>query len=301
MRRDVEFDADGTTLRGWLYAPASEDGLAAPAPCIVMAHGFSSVKELYLDNFAEVFAAAGFAVLVYDNRNFGASDGEPRQEIDPILQGRDYRHAISFAALQPEVDGERIGLWGSSYSGGHVLAVAAVDPRVKCVVAQVPHIDGPEASLRWAPAHIAPALRSAIEMDRSRRFAGGAPLTIPVVADGEGAQKALGGEESYRFFIEGQKTRAPSWRNEITLRSVEWAMEYDPAAQIHRISPTPLLMIVAKDDKVTPTDLALGAFARAREPKRLALLEGGHFDPYLERFDEASGAARHWFAAHLLN
>lgn len=295
MRKDIEFDADGVTLRGWLYAPERED----PAPAIVMAHGFSSVKELYLDDFAEVFAAAGFAVLVYDNRNFGASDGEPRQEIDPVAQGRDYRHAISFAALQPEINADRIGIWGSSYSGGHVLAIAAVEPRVKCAVAQVPHIDGPAASVRWMPGHIAPALRGAIEMDRASRFNGGAPMTIPVVAEGEASQKALGGEESYRFFIEGQKTRAPAWRNEITLRSVEWAMEYDPAAQIHRIGPTPLMMIVAKDDTVTPTDLALDAFARAREPKRLVLMDGGHFDPYQAGFAEASSAARDWFVEHL--
>ena len=94
MRTDVEFDAEGTTLRGWLYVP---DGATGPVPTIVMAHGFSAVKEMYLDRFAEVFAAAGLGALVYDNRNFGASDGEPRLEIDPWEQVRDYRHAITYA------------------------------------------------------------------------------------------------------------------------------------------------------------------------------------------------------------
>ena len=121
MRQDVEFDAEGVTLRGWLYTP---DGAGGPAPTVVMAHGFSAVKEMYLDRFAEAFASAGLAALVFDNRNFGASDGEPRQEIDPWAQVRDYRHAITYAETRDEVDAGRIGIWGSSYSGGHVLVWA---------------------------------------------------------------------------------------------------------------------------------------------------------------------------------
>jgi len=107
-----------------------------------MAHGFSAVKEMYLDAFAEVFAAAGLNALVFDNRNFGASDGEPRQEIDPWQQVRDYRHAITYAGTLDDVDSTRIGVWGSSYSGGHVLVLGAIDRRVKAVVAQVLLISG---------------------------------------------------------------------------------------------------------------------------------------------------------------
>src|SRR5260221_8071116 len=138
-RRDIVFDAEGVILRGWFY-PAEGAGRSAPA--VVMAHGFSAVKEMYLDSFAEVFAAAGLSVLVFDNRNFGASDGEPRQEIDPWAQVRDYRHAITYATTRPEVDHDRIGVWGSSYSGGHALVVGAIDRRVKCVVSQVPLCSG---------------------------------------------------------------------------------------------------------------------------------------------------------------
>src|SRR5262245_65070377 len=115
-RSDVEFNAEGTTLRGWLYRPDGD----GPVPGVVMAHGFSAVKEMYLDSFAEVFAAAGLAAIVFDNRNFGASDGTPRQEIDPWRQVRDYRDAITFAETLPETDATRLGVWGSSYSGGHV-------------------------------------------------------------------------------------------------------------------------------------------------------------------------------------
>lgn len=84
MRRDIEFSAEGTTLRGWLYLAQTGP---LPAPAIIMAHGFTGVKEQGLDKYAEVFAAAGLAVLVYDNRCFGASDGLPRQEVDPAAAG----------------------------------------------------------------------------------------------------------------------------------------------------------------------------------------------------------------------
>ena len=121
MRQDIAFKtSDGTTLRGWHYLP---DG-AGPFSTIVMAHGFSAVKEMYLDRYAEAFANAGFACVVYDNRNFGASDGEPRQEIDPWQQVRDYSDAITFAVGLSRTDASRIGVWGSSYSGAHVLVVA---------------------------------------------------------------------------------------------------------------------------------------------------------------------------------
>jgi len=133
------FNAEGTTLRGWFYTP---DSGSAPFPTIIMAHGFSAVKEMYLDSFAETFVQAGLAALVFDNRNFGESDGEPRLEIDPWVQVRDYRHAITYARTRHEVNQDRIGIWGSSYSGGHVLVVGAIDRRVKCVVSQVPLTNG---------------------------------------------------------------------------------------------------------------------------------------------------------------
>src|ERR1700748_572105 len=130
IRRDIEFNAEGTTLRGWFYpAGGAREGTAGTAPAVVVAHGVSAVQEMDMDKFAEVFAEAGLNVLVFDNRCFGASDGEPRQEIDPWTQVRDYRHAITYLHTLPEVDPARIGIWGSSYSGGHVLVVAAIDRR----------------------------------------------------------------------------------------------------------------------------------------------------------------------------
>jgi dienelactone hydrolase len=161
MRQDIEFDAEGVTLRGWLYLP---DGAGGPVPTVVMAHGFSAVKEMFLDSFAEAFAAGGLGAVVFDNRNFGASDGEPRQEIDPWAQVRDYRHAITWAQTRSEVDPDRIGVWGSSYSGGHVLVLGAIDKRIKCVACQVPLVaEAPAAAMTSATA----CASSTVELRRS--------------------------------------------------------------------------------------------------------------------------------------
>lgn len=297
MRRDIEFNAEGVVLRGWFYYP---DGATGPVPTVVMAHGFSAVKEMYLDRYAEAFSQAGLGVLVFDNRNFGASDGQPRQEIDPWAQVRDYRHAITFARTLPEVDRDRIGIWGSSYSGGHVLVVGAIDRRVKCVVSQVPLVSGYRNVLRLVRNDVIPQLRAQFDADREARFRGEPPAMIAVVAeDPTKTPCALPTPDSWQWFTETGRTRAPAWRNEVTLRSVEMLMEYEPWVYIDRVAPTPLLMVVAANDVLTPTDLALEAYNRALEPKKLVLLPGGHFDAYTTDFDLAAGAARDWFVQHL--
>jgi uncharacterized protein len=296
MRQDIEFDAEGVTLRGWLYLP---DGATGPVSTVVMAHGFSAVKEMYLDSFAEAFAGGALGALVFDNRNFGASGGEPRQEIDPWAQVRDYRHAITYAQTRSEVDADRIGVWGTSYSGGHVLVLGAIDKRVKCVVAQVPLVSGVRNIQRLVRQDFLAPNRAAFDQDRVARFRGEAPAMVPVVDADPLAVSALPTPDSWEWFSETGKSRAPAWRNEVTLRTVEMLMEYEPSAYLERISPTPLLMVVAAGDHLTPTDLALEAYQQAREPKKLVLLPGGHFDAYVKDFDASSGAARDWFLEHL--
>jgi fermentation-respiration switch protein FrsA (DUF1100 family) len=297
MRKDIEFKTeDGVTLRGWHYVP---EGRPGKVPTVVMAHGFSAVKEMYLDRFAEAFAAAGLASVVFDNRNFGASDGEPRQEIDPWRQVRDYRDAITRAETLEETDQERIGIWGSSYSGGHVLVVGAIDRRVRCVVSQVPLASGHANARRLIRAdHLAGVQRMFAE-DRRARMAGRPPAMIPVVAEDPAAPAALPTPDSWAWFTETGRTRAPSWRNEVTLRSVEMFTEYEPGCYASFVSPTPLLMAVALGDVLTVADLALEAYERALEPKRLVTLPGGHFDAYVDDFDAASRPAVEWFLRHL--
>jgi uncharacterized protein len=296
MRQDIAFDAEGTTLRGWLYMP--DDG-GGPHATVVMSHGFSAVKEMYLDAFAERFAEAGLAVLVYDNRCFGASDGEPRQEIDPWAQVRDYRHAITYAGTLAGVDSHRIGIWGSSYSGGHVVVVAAIDRRVRCVVAQVPLVSGLRNARRLIRADMIAQFRAQFDADREARFVGKAPAMVPVVAEDPFAPCALPTADSWQWFTETARTRAPSWRNEVTMRSVEMFTEYEPGVYIDQIAPTPSLLVVAAHDHLTVVDEALAAHNRALEPKRLVILPGGHFDAYVKDFSTAAGAAAEWFAENL--
>ena len=296
MRKDIEFNAEGVTLRGWLYTPARA---GAKVPAVVMAHGFSAVKEMYLDRFAECFAAAGLAALVFDNRNFGASDGEPRQEIDPWVQVRDYRHAITWIRAQPGIDRERIGVWGSSYSGGHALVVGAIDRRVRCVVSQVALISGYRNFQRFIRQDMMGELRAQFDADREARFNGAKPAMVPVVSADPLVPSALPTVDSAEWFLETGRTRAPAWRNEVTLRTIEMITEYEPGSYIAKISPTPLMMIVAKGDHVAAADQALEAFNEAREPKRLVILKGGHFDAYVRDFESASKPACDWFVEHL--
>ena len=297
-RRDIEFNAEDVTLRGWFYP---SEGLSGSAPTIVMAHGFSAVKEMYLDRYAEVFAAAGLNALVFDNRNFGSSDGKPRQEIDPWAQVRDYRHAITYASTLPEVDANRIGVWGSSYSGGHVLVVGAIDRRVKAVVSQALLVSGHDNIRALVRADFIAGFRTQFDEDRRNRFHGGPPAMVPVVAEDPLAPSALPTPDSWQWFTETGRTRAPSWRNEVTLRSVELLSEYEPGTYLPWISPTPLLMIVAREDHLTPAELAIAAYKRANEPKKLVIVPGGHFDAYVKGFEQTSGPARDWFVEHLVN
>ena len=295
-RRDIEFDAEGVTLRGWFY-PAERAG--SPGPAVVMAHGFSAVKEMYLDRFAEAFAAAGLNALVFDNRCFGASDGEPRQEIDPWAQVRDYRHAITYASTLPEVDSARIGIWGSSYSGGHVLVVAAIDRRVKAVVSQVPLVSGHDNIRALVRADFIAGFRALFDADRLARFRGEPPAMVPVVDKDPLAPSALPTPDSWEWFTQTGNDRAPAWRNEVTLRTVEMLGEYEPGTYLPYVSPTPLLMLVAEGDHLTPSELAIAAFDTAHQPKELIIMPGGHFDAYVTGFEASSGPARDWFRRHL--
>ncbi|MBS0357792.1 MAG: alpha/beta hydrolase [Proteobacteria bacterium] len=299
---NIEFNAEGTTLRGWLYQPSNMNALC---PAIIMAHGWGCIKEFYLDKYAEVFANNGYAVLVFDNRNFGDSDGEPRQEIDPWQQVRDYRHAITFMQTQTGIDQNRIGIWGTSYSGGHVLVVAAIDKRVKCVVSQVPTSSGYRGMLRRIFPDNWKNTLDKYNKDRLDRFLGKAPILIPIISNPEAKGEASHASVDAWNFFSGKNApdedqwRFKKWRNEITLRSTEMYAEYEPGSYIERISPTPLLMLVAEHDVVAVTDEALEAFNRARGIKKLHLFRGGHFSAYTDQFDNLSKEAAEWFCKYL--
>jgi fermentation-respiration switch protein FrsA (DUF1100 family) len=291
MRRDIEFHAEGLTLRGWLYIPDDPQG---PVPTVVTAHGFSAVKEMFLDAYANTFLEAGLGVLVYDNRNFGDSDGTPRQEVDPWSQIRDYRHAITYAASLPEVDASRIGIWGTSYTGGHVLVVGAIDKRVKCVVSQVPVVSGYRNAHRAIAEDRIPDVLARFAADRQARFAGEAPQMAPVTSLDPTELCAFPGQNAFERFH-----GAPGWKNEVTLRSIEMFWEHETSAYVDKIGPTPLLMIVEDHDTLAAVDQALDLYNRALEPKKLVSFPGAHFDAYARDQQAAAAAARDWYLEHL--
>ncbi len=294
QRQDVEFTGEGAvTLRGWLFVP---DG-AGPHPAITMAHGFAGVKDHGLERFARVFAEAGFVVLVHDHRGFGASDGEPRFDVDPWVQIADWRRAISFLESRPAVDPDRIGLWGTSYAGGHAIVLGATDRRLRAVVAQVPTISGFEQSLRRVAPHDVAALEAGFVDDERRQFRGEPPATQAVVGSDPAIPAAYRAADAIAFYH--QPAPAGAWQNVMTVRSSRAARMYEPGTWISRVSPTPLLMIVGLQDTITVTDLALAAYERALQPKKLVTIGGGHFDAYLDQFDRAAGTARDWFVEHL--
>src|ERR1700758_1856052 len=296
-RTDVEFDAEsGLKLRGWLFVPEKTSG---PRPAVTMAHGYAGVKEHGLEPFARAFAEAGFVVLLHDHRGFGASEGTPRHDIDPWRQIADWRRAISFLESLDVVDPARIGLWGTSYAGGHAIVLGATDRRLRCVVAQVPTISGYEQGLRRVSPDAAPALEHTFNEDERARLCGEPPRRQAVVSGDPSVPAAYRSQEAIDFYL--QPIPEGLWKNEVTLRSTRAARMYEPGAWVSRVSPTPLLMVVASNDKLTVADLALAAYERALEPKRLALIPGGHFDPYLGQFSLAEAAATGWFREHLIN
>lgn len=292
-RTDIEFKVrGGIKLRGWFYTPQNVKGRL---PAIVMAHGFSATKDMSLPAYAETFAEAGMAVLVYDNRNLGTSEGTPRFHIDPLEQVNDYRDAISFVSTLPEVDKDRIGVWGTSYSGGHVMMLGAIDRRIKCIVSQVPLTYGRDIVRRLVRADQRPVQIAALNAERQSLYEGGEHTIIPVCDSPYAAFADI--KEVSDYFLSFKNT---PWENKLTLSSIEKLGEYYPAAYIRDISPTPIMFVVQKGDTLTAADLVLEVYHQALEPKRLELLEGGHFDVYTTHLFKSAQLARDWFTEHLI-
>ena len=301
-RCDVTFKSGDSFAAGWFFLP-EDAGSGARVPAVAMAHGVGAVKEMYLEPFARYFAEAGIAVLLFDYRSFGASGGEPRQRVFPRDQIEDYRSALTWLSLQPQIDAERLGIWGTSFGGGTVLHVAAYDPRVKAVVSQVGAMDLYQITRVAMGAEQFAALEQLTVKERVRHATEGGEVYIPDAGlPGQGFALQTD-QESYEFAHGAQATIAPSWRNEVTMSSLEAILEHAPGKSIELIAPRPLLMILAKDDTISSSDLIRAAFARAGEPKRLLEVEGGHYSVYPwskgQSADQAIQAATEWFAQHL--
>ncbi|KAF1816895.1 DltD N-terminal domain protein [Eremomyces bilateralis CBS 781.70] len=299
---DVEFKTqDGLTLRGLFYTPATASK-GAKLPCIVMSNGFGAIKEMGILPFAERFPAElPVTVLLYDNRNLGASDGEPRQEVIPAHQIADYSDAITYAQLRPDVDEKKIAVWGTSYSAAHVLTVAAVDRRVKAVISQFPVTDGWTNFHRMTRNDLVKNMEALFEKDRQGRARGEPAITIKNVSNQPDKELCnLPTPDSYEYVTSWMK-KYPAVRNEITVSSIEAFRAYNASGYIHHISPTPLLMCVADKDELTPTDIAIESYSRAREPKDIYIFPGGHYDGYYgETFEKVIAYQIGFWKKHFL-
>jgi len=301
VRQDVQFASQGDTIRGWLFTP---DEGQAPYPAIVMAGGWCYVKELVQPHYAQFFVDAGFAVLLFDYRNFGASDGARRQHIDPAMQLEDYRNAISYLETCKDVDAARIGVWGLSYSGGHVLVLAAVDPRVRCAVSQIPVVDGYRNMRRVHGTMGFRRFEQLLLEDRRRRFATGKGGTLPHAAEDTAVEVSTWPfPETYATFSQLKETEAPAYENLSTIESAELLMSYSVAPFLPRILDVPTLVIVAENDDLTLWDLEIEAYNAIPTAKKRLITIGGstHMTLYSDRslLTEAGTAAAEWFSEHL--
>jgi len=270
-RRDVTFLSGGETLAAWFYP-----GADAPGPCVVMAHGFGGVRTARLDAFAERFARAGLAALVFDYRGFGDSGGEPRQVVDIAAQHDDWRAAIAFARSLPEVDAERVALWGTSFSGGHVMVLASEDQRIAAAVSQGSFADGLATLGGFGLANILRLTYHGVR-DQVGALAGRPPHRIPIVgAPGTTAtMNTPDAEPGYTALFDA----LGAFRNEAAARVGLRVGLYRPATKAAGIT-CPWLVCVCDRDAICPPRPTLKAAARAPRSE-VRRYDCQHFEIYV--------------------
>ena len=274
--RSIMFSSGRQNCRGVLLTPLAAE---ATGPCVVAAHGLGGTLDAGLLPFAERFAQAGFRVLAFDYRHFGLSDGEPRQLVSIRRQLDDYAAAIDHARSLPEVDADRIALFGTSFSGGHVVRAAVSDARVAAVVAQCPMMDGPAALanvVRYAGYRMLARIAWHGVRDLARAAAGRAPHRVPIVGPpgSLAAMSSADSEPGYRAIT------PPEWRNEICARIGLALPAYRPGRCANRLH-CPILIQICQHDTVAPVAAAEAAARRAGTHATLIHYDVGHFDVYL--------------------
>jgi dienelactone hydrolase len=287
-RERVQFDSAGACCTGYLFLPSAEADLTATIsddqpgsnprdriPLVILAHGFSGTMDRLLPH-AERFARAGLAALVFDYRGFGESAGSPRQVVDLASQRRDIRAALAWARSDPRVDRDRIALWGNSLGGAHVVTVAADDPGVDAVVAQIPFNGYPRETTKSAGERL--RLVAAMVWDAVRGKLGLSPAYIKMIgAPGELAAVTTTAAQQHLATLTGDSADT-LWRNQIAPRGLLQMTAYRPAAAAARLQ-APLLVCIAADDTETPPERSR-ALAAAAPSSTVREYPGTHFDFY---------------------
>ncbi len=297
MPQVVKFKSEGINCAGDLYLPPGFSS-SRSYPGLVLGHGTAQTRKSLVGQ-GEFFSRAGYVVLAIDYRSFGESEGEPRGQLFPLVQVEDFRNGVSFLQRTPGVNRDRIGIWGTSNSGGTVIYAAAVDTRIKAVVSQVPVVNH-FRWMRW--------LRSVkewwelldrVEQDRQRRFDTGVGARIPVSTLDTFCYRPLLQsmiDRTKQTIERGGKPSLAPGAPDVLLESVEKALEFDATSVIDRIAPRALSIITTKDDDAHPIEQIVEAYEMAREPKSLTLLDMYVLDVYSEPgLSIALGKAVDWY------
>ena len=287
----TDFTSRETRCAADLYLP---EGVDKP-PVIVMAHGFGAERSARLPAFAERFMASGYAVLLFDYRSFGDSDGEPRQLVSPRRHLQDWRAAIALARSLPAVDNARLVLWGTSFSGGHVVRLASEDSGVRAIIAQVPFTSGlglagqysfPD-SLRMTLAGLRDLVASALSAN---------PVCYPVVAPA-GELAIMNTPECYHGYLQLFEPDS-RWENRVPARIALQMPIYNPAWRAGSVR-CPALVVAGRDDSLIPAR-SVRAMAERMALGEYRELPVGHFEPYVgEVFEQNIALQLDFLSRHL--
>lgn len=292
IRRDVSFRSGESFCSAWLYLPV---GVERP-PVVVLGHGLGAVREMRLDAYSERFAAAGMATLAFTYRYFGDSGGMPRQLMSVRRQLADWDAALDFVKRQPDIDGGRVAIWGSSFGGGHAIEVASRHPELKAAISQCPFTDGLESATALgvrATLQITPV----VLRDFAARLFGRPPVMVPIAAP-PGQPALMNAHDALPGYL-ALMPKGLAFVNRVAARVIPEIVGYRPGRRAARVR-LPILFCVSRTDTVTPPERTIAMAGRAPRGE-IKLYDCGHFDFYLgEHFERAVSDQTSFLARHLL-
>ncbi len=276
MYRNIEFTSQGATLRGRLYLPNNKSSIS---PVVIMAHGFTTtINGMTADKYAEKFREAGFAVALYDHRNLGISDGEPRQEINLWVQSRGYIDAIDFIATQLEIDADKIAVWGASLSSREAFLVGTIDDRVKAVISMIPAF-GEEIPKEDKGGSLYAFAKETLLLVDIKSMPHTTTEQMPIVStDQKGTPSALADLTAYNWFIEYGGRFGTNWKNVVSFSNIDVPDDFN-LGQFAAQLKAPILMVVATNDEMNGANPIVTQFVynNITQPKEWVDIDGGHF------------------------
>jgi len=293
MKRAVEFYSEGFKLVGDVYVP---DGLPAgeTRSAILLCHGYTGVKDLYLPDNARVLNEAGYVVMTFDYKGWGESEGKSPNRLAPYSRVADVQAAMTFLGLQPEVNEDSIGIYGTSYGGATVSWVGAIDQRAKCIVSVVGIGHGARWMSRVRRMDEWFDLLDRSKSDREQRALTGNSEMV------ERADILLPDRQSAELAAAARRDN-PAAVGTIPVEYVDDTIGFNPEWIVGRISPRPILFITSVDDRLVPPEESEQLYANAVEPKKLVVLKGvGHYEVYEEpAFSEVMKETLDWYQTYL--